>query len=148
MGDQEDFIIEALAAAKKVNVPGVVLALTPGEIVTPWREQASAVVAMFLSGEETGNAAADVLMGDANPSGKLPVTFPAQENDTHPPCLETDCEFVGHGGWHIFDDKPVAYPFGYGLSYTTFRYSVVRDWSDPDGDELRRRITISVKNTG
>jgi len=90
---------------------------------------ASAVVNMFLAGQETGNAWADVLFGSVNPSGRLPVTFPVSSSDTIEPCPGTNCAyteglFVGYRG---MSQKNVAFPFGHGLSYTTFAYS----WISP-----------------
>src|SRR5690606_29388018 len=86
---------------------------------------------MFLAGQETGNAWADVLFGDVNPSGRLPVTFPVSEADTIEPCPGTTCDyteglFVGYRGMF---GKDVAFPFGHGLSYTTFQYT----WITPPG---------------
>eukprot|EP00928_Gymnodinium_smaydae_P037442 TRINITY_DN25992_c0_g1_i1.p1 TRINITY_DN25992_c0_g1~~TRINITY_DN25992_c0_g1_i1.p1 ORF type:complete len:838 (-),score=104.78 TRINITY_DN25992_c0_g1_i1:517-3030(-) len=153
--DNEAFLMKALQHANDMRIPAVVVALAPGAIVAPWRHSASAALAMFLSGQETGNAAADVLMGDITPSGKLPVTFPAKEEDALWPCPttllpweNTACPYKERlkGGWHIYDGKPVAYPFGHGLSYTQFEYSAEHNWI-PSGSEARQ-LRVRVKNTG
>jgi len=123
--DQDQFISEVLSL-KSTAVPVVVLLQTPGVVLTNWRANASAILNMFLAGQETGHAWADVLFGDVNPSGRLPVTFPLAESDTISPCPGLTCDyheglFVGYRG---MANKPVAFPFGHGLSYTTFTY----DW--------------------
>lgn len=160
---EDKFIQQVLALASKEHVPVVVVALAPGPIVMSWRDQASAVLLMFLSGERTGDAAAAVMLGQVNPSAKLPVTIPATESDPVPHCTvskggkyNTSCEYSEKllGGWHWYDDKEVAYPFGHGLSYTTFEYSSdavgrrqLTGLSRPD-DDGNRRVTVQVKNVG
>eukprot|EP00927_Polykrikos_kofoidii_P083081 TRINITY_DN8425_c0_g1_i6.p1 TRINITY_DN8425_c0_g1~~TRINITY_DN8425_c0_g1_i6.p1 ORF type:complete len:904 (+),score=153.16 TRINITY_DN8425_c0_g1_i6:140-2851(+) len=130
--DQDDFISALLQQnpAQTLGVPVVVLVIVPGAVVTSWRHNASAVLAMFLSGQETGHAAADVLLGRKIPSGKLPVTFPADEADALESCSSSACPYSEGiwGGWHVYDGKPVAYPFGHGITYTSFLYEVSRDW--------------------
>lgn len=87
--DAHDFL-SALGAALAVEAPGtplVVAAMMPGQVVTrPWSDTAHAVVGVFLAGQETGNAWADVLLGRVNPSGKLPVTILSSEEDEIQPC--------------------------------------------------------------
>lgn len=118
--------------------------------MVPWSELASAVLLMFLSGQETGNAAADVLMGVVGPSGRLPVTLLMNETDTIQPCQDVICEYKEklQGGWHVYENKPsVIFPFGHGLSYTKFEYAVVENWSGPRSDGSWT-ITPSVRNVG
>jgi len=126
--DQHSFI-HALAgqSVSTGTAPLIVLALAPGQFVADWAVNASAVVAMFLSGEETGTAAADVLLGRVNPSAKLPVTLPLREEDMVPPCLETSCQYTERllVGWRALHNRDVAFPFGHGLSYTSFEYAWV-----------------------
>jgi beta-glucosidase len=123
--DNDNFISQVLSS-KNSNMPPIVVILqTPGPVLTNWREKANAVVNMFLAGEQTANAWADVLFGDVNPSGRLPVTLPLSEADTIRPCTGATCSyseglFVGYRG---LVNKPVAFPFGHGLSYTTFNYN-------------------------
>lgn len=164
---ENKFIEQVLALASEKQVPVVVLALAPGPIVMSWRDEASAVLLMFFSGERTGDAAAAVMTGQVNPSAKLPVTIPATESDPLPHCVTSKgvtskrqnksishnknirCEYSEKllGGWHWYDDKEVAYPFGHGLSYTSFAYSVVEGLSQPD-DDGRREVTVQVENIG
>jgi beta-glucosidase len=159
---REDLFIQyVLTLASQVHVPVVVVAMAPGPIVMSWRDQASAVLLMFLSGERTGDAAAAVMAGQVNPSAKLPVTIPATELDPVPHCVASKHKHSKHttdkfmcvysekllGGWHWYDDKEVAYPFGHGLSYTTFAYSAAEGLSLPD-DDGTRRVTVEVHNAG
>ncbi|CAE8613293.1 unnamed protein product [Polarella glacialis] len=149
--DQEEFIVTALSLAGNLGVPAVVVALAPGAITTPWKDNATAALLLFLSGQETGNAAADVLLGTVGPSGRLPVTLPLQEEDAVPPCDGTSlCIYEEQlkGGWHIYDGKSVAFPFGHGLSYTKFDYAVINDRPRlRDGNPLAT-LTIRVRNVG
>ena len=121
----------------------VILVLLEGRprVVTEAAEKSNAVLVAFLPGMEGGNAIADILFGDANPSGKLPVTYPKTPS-----------------GYTTYDYKPIEvfdvnkfdplWPFGYGLSYTTFNYSNLRLSSNEitENDELL--VQIDVKNTG
>jgi len=122
--DQEDFISQVLQRKKK---PLVVALSTPGAFATPWSSSANAIVNMFLAGQETGNAWADILFGDVNPSGRLPVTVTLNGEGTIDPCNSDRCSYterlnVGYRGMQ----GGVAFPFGHGLSYTTFLYSWVK----------------------
>jgi len=154
--NEDMFIFRVISIASELQVPVVVVALAPGPVVMGWRHEASAVLLMFLSGERTGDAAAAVMTGQVNPSGRLPLTIPVFESDPVPHCVvhkhkkhSTRCEYSEKllSGWHWYDHKEVAYPFGHGLSYTTFAYTVVEGLSQPDEDG-RRRVTVQVQNTG
>jgi len=149
--DQEEYI-NALLDQSWFTKPIVVLALAPGAFVPGWRNRIDALVTMILSGEQTGNAAADILSGVTNPSGKLPMTLPALAGDAIQPCQSNPCVYEEgrKGGWHVYDGKDgtvldVAYEFGRGLSYTTFEYGVISDWTESSGT---RSLTFSVKNVG
>jgi beta-glucosidase len=126
--DQQNEVYNIVTAAGKAGTPVVVLLTAPGAIVTSqYVDGADAMVAMFLAGQATGLAWADVLFGDVNPNGKLPVTFPVSEDDVVEPCTSTDCTYteglaVGYRAFQQ-DSRPVAFPFGHGLSYTTFTFS-------------------------
>jgi len=146
--NEHQFIQEVLQSATALQVPAAVVTLVPGAIVAPWRELAGAVLTLFLGGQESGHAIGDVLVGAENPAGKLPVTFPADEADALLPCQGPVCEYKERlrGGWHVYDDKPVAFPFGHGLSYTAFEYMPSEDWQlQADGS---RTLSIRVRNVG
>jgi len=120
-------------------------------ILTNWRNSTNAIINMFLAGQETGNAWADVLFGDVNPSGKLPITFPVSESDTIAPCSSTQCPYTEglNVGYRGFNGKQVAFPFGHGLSYTTFSYT----WDQKPtttGCAADQKVCLSVivKNSG
>jgi len=136
------------AAGASSAPPLVVLTLAPGAVVAPWAADASAVANMFLGGQEAGHAWADVLLGDVAPSGKLPVTFPLSEEGTVPPCGASHCSYderllVGWRGLHGVD---VAFPFGHGLSYTSFGY--VWDARPAMGAGGEMSFSLNVSNTG
>ena len=143
---------------KVLNVcPNVIIVLQNGSPVTmPWAGRAGAIVEAYLGGEAVGEAVVNVLTGKVNPSGKLAETFPLRLEDT-PAYLsfasdKYDADY-GEGvfvGYRYYDSRnmEVAYPFGYGLSYTSFEYeSVALDRkSISDGDTVT--VTVTIKNTG
>jgi len=148
-------LIEAVAAAN----PNTVVVLHNGSPVEmPWIGRVKAVLEAYLGGQAVGEAAVRVLFGDVNPSGHLPESFPIQLED-NPSYLY----FGGEGnvteyregvfvGYRYYDKKKmnVLFPFGYGLSYTTFEYSNLRLTKDTaalkDGKTIG--VTVTVKNTG
>lgn len=147
--DQQDFITQVAADS---DVPTIVVAMTPGSVLTPWKNDVEAMVDIFLGGAATGKAIAAVLFGDHNPSAKSPVTFPVNEDDMVAPCDDLDCVY-SEGlfvGYRALDGRgaDVQFPFGHGLSYTSFFYS----WSPlglqrlPSGDGFV--ASVMVKNTG
>jgi beta-glucosidase len=149
-GTQDD-LIDAVAGA---NQRTVVLVQTGSAVLMPWLERAAAVLQLWYPGQEGGEAAAALLLGEANPGGRLPVTFPRAEADapTAPPerypgrggrASYDEGIFVGYRWYDAKDIEPL-FPFGHGLSYTTFAY----DGLDvrPAGDGLD--VTFRVRNTG
>ena len=135
----------------------VVVVLHNGSpIVMPWKDRVSAIVEAYLGGQAVGKAEVRVLFGEVNPSGRLSETFPNRLEDT--PCYLTygkgrdhaeyrEGVFVGYR-YYTTRDMDVQYPFGYGLSYTTFGYSdLATDKSGlTDADTLS--VSVDVKNTG
>jgi hypothetical protein len=120
-------------------------------VLTPWRDKVAGLLEAWYPGEEGGTAIARVLFGDVDPGGRLPATFPVREADEpvagdpekYPGVNETVQYKEGVlVGYRWFDEKglDVAYPFGHGLSYTTFAYSGLR--AGPDG------VSVTVTNTG
>ena len=152
MGKQNE-LIAAVAAAN----PRTVVILNAGAPVTmPWVDQVAAVVEAYYPGMENGNAVANVLLGRVNPSGKLPVTFPVQLEDSpayinasYPGCREVN---YGEGifvGYRYYDKKDVdpLFPFGHGLSYTTFKYSDLKVAKKVRAGG-KVEVSLTVTNTG
>ena len=146
-------LIERVAAA---NPHTVVVLQTGSPISMPWLDQVSGVVQAWFPGQECGNAIADVLFGEVNPSGKLPQTFPLRLED-NPAYVNYPGENgrvrYGEGlfvGYRYYDKKKIAplFPFGYGLSYTRFAYDNLRlnAREITAGDELA--VSVDVINIG
>ena len=144
-----DELIQAVLAANP-NTAVVIQSGTP--VTMPWVKEVSALLQAWYGGNETGNAIADVIFGETNPSGKLPLSFPVR-NEDNPAFLNYKSERnrVIYGedvyiGYRFYEktSKDVAFPFGHGLSYTTFE---TKDLSVNDnGVDLT--ISASVTNTG
>src|SRR2546421_8298892 len=150
---EQDALVEQVAAA---NTRTIVVLNTGSPISMPWLEKVAAVVQAWYPGQECGNAIADVLFGDTNPSGKLPQTFPVRLEDT-PTYLDFPGEngkiYYGEGlfvGYRYYDKKKVApsFPFGFGLSYTTFSYSPLRLSAQEIGPDDTLHLSIDITNTG
>jgi beta-glucosidase len=149
----QDALIEQVAAA---NPHTVVVLDTGGPVLMPWLAQVSAVVEAWYPGQADGTAIAAVLFGDVNPSGKLPQTFPASDAqvpasspDQWPGARDAqDAEFtegidVGYR-WYDATKQTPLFPFGFGLSYTTFGYTHLK---------ISRKgrtasVSFTVTNTG
>jgi beta-glucosidase len=156
--DREDIDLPAeqlalLDAVLEAN-PNVVVVLSNGSVVAlPFADRVPAIVEAWLLGQAGGTATADVLFGDVNPSGKLTETIPVRLADT-PAHLDFPGEFghvryseglfVGYR-WYDARDVEVAYPFGHGLSYTTFAYGDAAATVTADGDV---EVRVTVTNTG
>ena len=146
-------LIEAVAEAN----PNTVVVLHNGAPVEmPWIGRVKAVLEAYLSGQAAGEAAVRVLFGDANPCGKLPETFPLKLED-NPSYLfyggEADVAEYREGvfvGYRYYDKKnmDVLFPFGFGLSYTTFEYSGLKLSAESLKDTDTLTVTATVKNTG
>ncbi len=141
----QDDLVRAVAA---VNPRTLVVVNAASPVEMPWRQDVAAILQAWFPGEEWGNALADVLSGDASPSGKLPTTFPIRLEDT--PAFTSypgergqvhygEGVFVGYRWYDARDIEP-GFPFGHGLSYTTFELGAAV-W---DGSSVRLRLT----NTG
>jgi beta-glucosidase len=110
-----------------------------------WIDKIDAVVMAWYPGAEGGNAIADVLLGDVNPAGRLPITFPIADGQLP---LRYNHKPTGRGDDYVDLTGEPAFPFGYGLSYTTFAYSQLRIEPDTIGPAGRARVTFRVRNTG
>jgi beta-glucosidase len=148
-----DKLIEAVA---RVNPNTVVVINSGASVNMPWLDQVHTVIQVWYPGQEGGNALADILLGNVNPSGKLPTTFihkwedsPAYgnypgENDE---VYYKEGIFVGYRYFASSDTKPM-FPFGYGLSYTTFEYDNIKINKKSVEKSEQVVISLSVKNTG
>jgi beta-glucosidase len=135
---QADLANAAIATGKPVVL------LTLGgrpRIITSIAEQVSGVILGFLPGMEGGGAIADILYGDYNPSGKLPISYPRSTNGITPYDYKPIESFEGN----IYNP---LYPFGHGLSYTTFATSGLRLEKDKIGMGENIHVSVNVKNTG
>lgn len=136
----------------------VVVVLNNGDAVTmsPWLDNVGAVVEQFLVGETIGEAVADILFGVVNPSGKLPISFPERLEDTSAyPYFPGECNhhIYGEGifvGYRYYEKKKIdtLFPFGYGLSYTTFKYSDMSLDKVKMKDKDSLKVFLTVSNTG
>ncbi|RKY84837.1 beta-glucosidase, partial [candidate division KSB1 bacterium] len=141
-GSQEELI-------KKVSDVGkpVVVVLINGSAVTMnnWIDRVSAIVEAWYPGEEGGNAIADVLFGDYNPGGKLPITFPQSVGQAP---LYYNYKPTGRGYDYIYVSGKPLFPFGYGLSYTEFKYSNLRITPEKITTNEKINISVDVENVG
>ncbi len=165
--DNQDALVEAVAAA---NPHTVVVLETGSAALMPWAGKVQGIVEAWYSGARGANALANILTGRVNPSGKLAMTFPLSDADLpHPQIAQPPAEDKGAGSaavntafnksstyavhydeglkvgykWYDAEQKPVLFPFGYGLSYTTFNYSGLQVTPGP-----KPQVRFTVKNTG
>lgn len=150
---QQNALIEQVAAANKHTV---VVLNTGSPVSMPWLDSVAAVVEAWYPGQENGNAIADILFGDTTPSGKLSQTFPVRIEDT-PAYINYPGEngHVLYGerifvGYRYYDTKKVQplFPFGFGLSYTTFSYSPLRLSAHEISPDDTLQVEFDVTNTG
>ncbi|KAL9621013.1 MAG: hypothetical protein Q9160_004531 [Pyrenula sp. 1 TL-2023] len=149
----QDRLVSAVLAAN----PNTVVVNQSGTPVTmPWADSVPSILQAWYQGQEAGNALADVLLGKANPSGKLPTTFPRRLEDNpayHNWPGENEHVVYGEGlyvGYRHFDRANVAplFPFGHGLSYTTFSYSAPSVSPNVLTESQPLSLSLSVTNTG
>ena len=142
---------ELVATVAALNPRTIVIIEGSGAVTMPWVDDVGAIVMAWYPGQEGGRAIADVLFGDVNPSGKLPVTFPVSESDLPPfdnhSLQVTDGYFHGYR-WVDREDITPLFPFGYGLSYTSFRYANLRLDRSRLAPAGRVRATVDVTNAG
>lgn len=144
--------LELIREITKVNKNVVVVLMGGSPVEMPWMKDVKAVLNLYLGGQAVGEAAADLLYGEVNPSGKLAETYPISYTD----CSSSDTFGVDprqveyaegiYVGYRYYEKTgiPVQFPFGYGLSYTTFELSELK----MEGDNTNQRVTCKVKNTG
>ena len=152
----QDELIREMAAANK----NTIVVMTSGGSVdmNAWLGQVPALVQAWYPGQEGGTALAEILFGDVNPSGRLPVTFERRwednpVHDSYYPAADTkrvvykEGIFVGYRGYERNQTKPL-FPFGFGLSYTTFAYSNLSVKPMVSESGPRYEVSFDVKNTG
>lgn len=158
----QDAVISALAKANK-NL--VVVNISGNAVAMPWVKEVPSIVQAWYLGTESGNAIASILMGDVNPSGKLPFTFPVALNDVGAHKLGEYPGVPRNDGSKIVDEKynegifvgyrwaeknkiTPLFPFGHGLSYTTFAYGTPVASSKTITADGNIQVSLTVKNTG
>lgn len=148
--------IEVIHTASTVNQK-IVVSLVAGSAVTveEWQQEVPAIIETFYNGMEGGHALARILFGEVNPSGKLPFTVPKAESDLPPfNSYDTAVTYGYYHGYTLFDKekKEPRYPFGFGLSYSSFRISdlqtcnVLKNSPFTTGDTVC--FSVKLKNTG
>ena len=149
----QDELIERIA---KANRNTIVVLNVGSPVEMPWIDKVPAVMQLWYNSQEQGNALADVLFGDVNPSGKLPTTFPIRLQD-NPAYINYPGENgkvrYGEGifvGYRYYDKKELEplFPFGHGLSYTTFKYSNLRLSAKSLTPNELLKVRVDLTNTG
>ena len=169
--DERQLIIDVCQAFHAANKP-VIVVINSGSVIetASWRNYPDAILCAWQPGEEGGNSVADILTGKVNPSGKLTMTWPIAASDhpstqnypgnidffTYETLVANHIKVPGHDytnhdediyvGYRYFDtfEREVAYPFGYGLSYTTFEYG--KATVSMKGEQIT--VSVTIKNTG
>jgi beta-glucosidase len=147
----QDWLINAVADA---NPRTVVVLHTSNPVAMPWLNKVAAVIEAWYPGQEAGTSIASVVFGDVNPAGRLPMTFPASESQapatrwTQYPGDGYTVNFdegvlVGYRWYDAYSQQPL-FPFGFGLSYTTFKYDELQVRGGADG----ATVTVRLTNTG
>jgi beta-glucosidase len=141
----EEALIRTVAAAN----PRTIVVLVGGApvVAESWREQAGAILMAWYPGAEAGHAVARALFGDVNPGGRLPCTWPRAAEQLPPLGSGRTVRFGSLHGYRLMEatGRSPAYPFGYGLTYTTFEHGRITTRETPDG---RVQLTVPVVNTG
>jgi beta-glucosidase len=140
-GNQQE-LVEAVMA---VNPKTIVVEMNAGPLTVPWiKEKVPAILEAWWPGEEGGNAIADVIFGNVNPGGKMPLTVYASESQV-PPLDEYD---ISKGFTYMYLKGEPLFAFGHGLSYTKFTYSGIKISSTATTREGEVKVSVNVKNTG
>lgn len=147
---------ELIRAVVRANPNTAVILAGGSPVEMPWADDVKGILNSYLGGQAGGAAVADLLIGKVNPSGKLAETYPMQLEDT--PCYGN---YPGEGrtalyregiyvGYRYYDkvQKEVRFPFGFGLSYTNFKYSALKLSSREIDDEKELKVTFKIKNVG
>lgn len=148
----QNALMEALAST---GVPVAAVLSTGSAVILPWREKVDSILLLYLAGQNSGSAAADLIFGDANPCGKLAETWPLALEDN------PSYRYFGNGGrveyresiyvgYRYYDKAGLAvqYPFGHGLSYTEFAYADLALDRDTVAENGTLGVSLTVTNTG
>lgn len=152
--NDQDELINQIAAANKNTI--VVLTTGSPVLMDKWIDKVDGLIEAWFAGEQAGNAIAEILLGEANPSGKLPMTFPKRWEDCS--AFNTykkedgttryeDGIYVGYRHFEKNKIEPL-FPFGYGLSYTAFEFSGLNLSSKEIDNNDKLTISLKLKNTG
>jgi beta-glucosidase len=154
----QDALVSAVAVA---NPNTIVVMENGGAQVMPWLGSVKAVLETWYPGQKGGEAIADLLFGVANPSGKLPITFPASESQLPRPVIDqppdattpfnVDYTIEGYNvGYKWYDKQGLTplFPFGFGLSYTTFAITNPQLTATTSGNNVGFQVTFNLQNTG
>lgn len=149
----QNAMVEAIAAANRHTA---VVMSVPGAVLTPWVKKVEALLVAWMPGQQFGNAIADVIFGAVNPSAKLPITLPNRENETNftpaqwpggpDPATPTHALYSEKllVGYRYYDHHNISFttgfPFGHGLSFTTFKYTALQASSTS--------VSFTLENTG
>ena len=145
----EERLILAVAAAN----PRAIVGILGGSCVTmdAWSDRVPAILLLWYPGMEGGHALADILLGRVNPSGKLPFVVPRRAEDL--PFFDRNAAEIEYGLWHGYrklerDGVAPAFPFGFGLSYTRYRYTNARLERNELGPSDTAKLSLDVSNIG
>lgn len=150
----QDEFIKKITEVNKNTI--VVLTTGSPVLMDKWLDNVSGLIEAWFAGEQAGNAIAEVLLGETNPSGKLPMTFPKRWEDCSAfdsykkldsTTIYEDGIYVGYRHFEKNNIQPL-FPFGFGLSYTTFKYNDLKLSSKEIAKNDKLTVTINVKNTG
>ena len=139
---QQEQLIRRVAAT---GTPVVVVLVGGSAITMPWLDRVDAVVDVWYPGQEGGHAVADVLFGRVNPAGRLPLTFPMHEGQVP---LHYAHKPTGRGDDYLDLTGQPLFPFGHGLSYTTFSYTDLQVVVQPNANPLDLTVRATITNTG
>ncbi|HUU99057.1 MAG TPA: glycoside hydrolase family 3 C-terminal domain-containing protein, partial [Phycisphaerae bacterium] len=145
----DETLIQAIAAVNPQTIVAVMGG--SGVIMEAWRERVPAILMLWYPGMEGGHALADILLGRVNPSGKLPLVIPRRAADL--PFFDRDATEIEYDLWHGYrklerDGSTPAFPFGFGLSYTSFRYANLALDQNQLGPSETLQVSLDVSNTG
>ncbi len=160
--DRKDLVLpneqdELIKKVAEVN-PNTIVVLTTGSpvLMDNWLDNVAGLIEAWFAGEQAGNSIAEILLGETNPSGKLPMTFPKRWEDCSAfdsykkldgTTIYEDGIYVGYRHFEKRNIKPL-FPFGFGLSYTTFKYNDLKLSSKDINLNDKLIIKLSVRNTG